>query len=440
MTIRLARSPDLSPTMPPSPPIAKSKPPRSMLGRLGVGLASVGVALAATLAWQWWQDRPLRAAEDELARGNAPRALALAEYYLDLHPASGRAESARARALVGLGKGKEAGEIYERVGAATADDLVAWARSYMLREQWSRAGAILEQVLRLRPDDADALYEIATCHTRLGRLTEATEAADRYAALPGCRARGDVLLGAIRADASDPEAAALAYERALVVEPDLEGLQVPPEEFLEQYATVLMNIGRDDDARRLLERGIAVRPTATSHHLLGKVLLRNGNQEEARRHWITSIELDPSAVSPREELVSEALARGDLAGAKEWIGPLERLADRRFPSAYLFQRLAAFEKDDAAFASWKARTDALRDKEDRIKSLEQMMASGPRSYWGTAVRAHKFATLGNWRQARDLFEGLQPRDDEDPFITELREAIRNQSPLPSLDRVPLDQK
>lgn len=426
--------------MSPSPPNTKAKFSRSPLGRLVLGLASVVIALAAAVAWQWWQERPLRAAEQELARGNAPRALALAEYYLDLHPTSGRAESARARALVGLGKGKEAGAIYERVGAATADDLVAWARSYMLREEWSRAAAILEQVLRIRPDDADALYEIATCRTRLGLLAEAAEAAERYAALPGCRARGDVLLGAIRADANDPDAAALAYERALVVAPDAAGLQVPPEEFFEQYATVLMNIGRDDEAKRLLERGLAVRPTATSHHLLGKVLARNGDEEEARRHWITSIELDPSAVSPREELVSAALARGDLEGAKEWIVPLQRLTDKRFQSAYLFQRLAAFEKDDAAFAVWKERADALRVNEDRIKSLEQMMAAGPRTYWGTAVRAHKFATLGNWRQARDLFEGLAPRGDEDPFITELREAIRTEGKLPALERVPLGPK
>lgn len=426
--------------MSPSPPNTKPKTSRSSLGRFWLGVASVVIALAGAVAWQWWQERPLRAAEQELARGNAPRALALAEYYLELHPASGRAESARARALVGLGKGKEAGAIYERVGAATADDLVAWARSYMLREEWSRAAAILEQVLRIRPDDADALYEIATCRTRLGLLAEAAEAAERYAALPGCRARGDVLLGAIRADANDPDAAALAYDRALAVAPEAQGLQVPPEEFFEQYATVLMNIGRDDEAKRLLERGLAVRPTATSHHLLGKVLARNGDEEEARRHWITSIELDPSAVSPREELVSAALARGDLEGAKEWIVPLQRLTDKRFQSAYLFQRLAAFEKDDAAFAVWKERADALRVNEDRIKSLEQMMAAGPRTYWGTAVRAHKFATLGNWRQARDLVEGLAPRGDEDPFITELREAIRTEGKLPALERVPLGQK
>jgi len=423
-----------------TPTIPRSRGPRSLLQRLGLGIAGLGIALAGALAWQWWQERPLRAAEHELARGNAPRALALAEYFLDLNPESGRADSVRARALVEMGKGEAAGEIYDRIGAASADDLVAWARSYMLREQWSRGAMILEQALRLRPADTDALYELTTCRTRLGRFSDAAESAERFAALPGCRARGDVLLGAIHADANDPDAAALAYARALAVAPDAEGLQVPPEEFFEQYATVLMNLGRDHEAMGLLERGIAARPTATSHHLLGKSLARTGKPDEARRHWITSIELDPSAVSPREELVAAALARGDLADAKQWIGPLERLTDRRFQSAYLFQRLAAFEKDDAAFAAWKARADALRVNEDRIRSLEQMMASAPRSYWGIAVRAHKFATLGNWRQAKDLFEALSKQDDEHHFVTALREAIRTERDLPPLEDVPLDLK
>ena len=423
-----------------TPSILKTKAPRSLRQRIGIGIASLGIALAAALAWQWWQERALRAAEQELARGNAPRALALAEYFLDLHPESGRAESARARALVGMGKGAEAGAIYDRIGAASADDLIAWARSFMLREQWSRAATILEQALRLRDDDADAFYELTTCRTRLGRLSDAAESAERYAALPGCRARGDVLLGAIHADANDPDAATLAYARALALAPEAEGLQVPPEEFFEQYATVLMNLGRDDDARELLERGIAVRSTATSHHLLGKALARTGAEEQARSQWMTSIELDPSAVSPREELVAAALARADLADAKKWIGPLERLTDRRFQSAYLFQRLAAFEKDDDAFAAWKVRADALRLNEDRIKSLEQMMASAPRSSWGVAVRAHKFATLGNWRQAGDLLEGLPKQDDEHPFIAALREAIRTEGTLPSIEEVPLNTK
>lgn len=424
----------MAPPRPTPPPRA----PRRGLGRLALAAAVLGVALGTTLGWQWWQERPLRAAEMELARGNAPRALALAEYFLDLHPGSGRAEAARARALVSLGKGAEASAIYERIGAATADDLVAWARSFMLREQWSRAAAILEQVLRVRPDDADALYELGTCRTRLGRFDDAAEAATRFAALPGQQARGDVLLGAIRADAGDPETAAAAYARAFALAPDGEGLQIPPEEFLVQYATILMNLGRTEDAMPLLEKSLASTPTPAAHHLLGKAVAREGDESAAETHWLAAIELDPAAVSPREDLVGAALNRGDTEAARTWIAPLARIADARFQTAYLFQRLAAAEKDDEAFARWKAVADRLRVAEDRVKTLELGMAKSPDAYWSRVVRAHKFASLGNWDQARDLVESVPKESDEPAFVAALREALRTRGTLPSLDLVPLD--
>jgi tetratricopeptide (TPR) repeat protein len=293
-------------------------------------------------------------------------------------------------------------------------------------------------VLRHYPDDADSLYELATCRTRLGRLAPAADTAERFAALPGQRARGDLLLGAILADAGKPEEAERAYARTLALTPDGTDLQVAPEEFFQQYATILMNLGRGDEAIPLLEKGLAARPTAAAHHLLGKARTRAGDEEGARLDWIAAINLDPAAVSPREELAAAAIAKGDAAAAREWLAPMGAVAERRFQAAYLFQRLAAIEKDDDAFARWKEKADSLRNLEGRITALEQMMAGSPDSYWSQVVRAHKFATLGNWQQATDLIAGITPAADEHPFVAGLREAVRTRGPLPSLDEVPLE--
>lgn len=440
--------PDKPPTDHPSvprslpPPVAapasRGRPLLRTPARRGAALAvAVALAVGGVLGWQWWQDGPLRDAEGELARGNAPRALALAEYYLDLHPGSGRAEADRARALSALGRADDAIEAYRRVGAATPDELCAWARAHMLKEEWSRAAPLLDQARRLSPEDADALYELATCRTRLGMLREALESAERFAALPGQGARGNVLLGAILADSGKADEAILAYRRAEALAPDGLGLQVPPEEFFEQYASLLLNQGRDAEAIQLFEQSLAARPTAATHHLLGKALARTGDVDGARSNWTAAIEIDPAGVTPREELANLALIAGDAAAAREWITPLQVLAERRFESAYLFQRLAALEKDDAAFATWKERADALRNHEQLISSLEQMMASAPDSYWAQVVRAHKFATLGNQAQAADMIDGVKQTEDEDAFVTELREAVRGRGPLPALERVPL---
>ena len=412
---------------------------RTPLRKLLALVVAIAAALGGVVAWQWWQEGPLRDAEVALARGQAPRALALAEYYLDLHPGSERAEADRARALSDLGRADEAIEIYKRIGAATIDELRAWARAHMVRSEWSRAAPLLEQCLRLRPTDADALYELTTCRTRLGLLTEALESADRFTALPGQGARGNILLGAIQADQSNPDEAILAYQRAEALAPDGLGLQLPPEEFFEQFGTLLLNQGRDAEAIPLFERSLAARPTPSSHHLLGKALARTGDLEGARRNWNAAIELDPAGVTPREELANLALVAGDAAAAREWLTPLEGLAEQRFESAYLFQRLAALAKDDDAFATWKEKADVLRERQQLMTTLEQLMASSPGSYWAQVVRAHKFATLGNRAQAADLINGIKRSDDEDPFVSELREAVLGNGPLPALERVPLKQ-
>ena len=452
----MARAPGLSAARPTNlhdlPAVTHSPPPsaepprvsgtpffRTPLRKLLALVVVIAAALGGVVAWQWWQEGPLRDAEAALARGQAPRALALAEYYLDLHPGSERAEADRARALSDLGRADEAIEIYKRIGAATIDELRAWARAHMIRNEWSRAAPLLEQCLRLRPTDADALYELTTCRTRLGLLTEALESAERFTALPGQGARGNILLGAIEADRSHTDEAILAYQRAEALAPDGLGLQLPPEEFFEQFGTLLLNQGRDAEAIPLFERSLAARPTPSSHHLLGKALARTGDIEGARRNWNAAIELDPAGVTPREELANLELVAGDAMAAREWLTPLEGLAEQRFESAYLFQRLAALEKDDAAFATRKEKADVLRDRQQLIAKLEQMMASSPGSYWAEVVRAHKFATLGNLAQAADLINGIERTDDEDPFVTELREAVLGNGPLPALERVPLKQ-
>ena len=274
----MVRAPGLSAARPTNlhdlPAVTHSPPPsaepprvsgtpffRTPLRKLLALVVAIAAALGGVVAWQWWQEGPLRDAEAALARGQASRALALAEYYLDLHPGSERAEADRARALSDLGRADEAIEIYKRIGAATIDELRAWARAHMVRSEWSRAAPLLQQCLRLRPTDADALYELTTCRTRLGLLTEALESADRFTALPGQGARGNILLGAIQADQSNPDEAILAYQRAEALAPDGLGLQLPPEEFFEQFGTLLLNQGRDAEAIPLFERSLAARPT-----------------------------------------------------------------------------------------------------------------------------------------------------------------------------------
>src|SRR3990167_5439818 len=121
-----------------------------------VTLVAAGGIIALAL---YWQDRTLRAARRELQDGDPQRALALVSYFLDAHPEHGGALALKARALSVTGQANAAIELYEEVGAATVEDLHAWAQAYLLLQSWSRALPLLTQVLRLESDNADALHE-----------------------------------------------------------------------------------------------------------------------------------------------------------------------------------------------------------------------------------------------------------------------------------------
>ena len=56
-------------------------------GRLvALVVVSVAGALAVALGAEWWLEWPLRKARTALAAGDAARAVALTDYFLDAHP------------------------------------------------------------------------------------------------------------------------------------------------------------------------------------------------------------------------------------------------------------------------------------------------------------------------------------------------------------------
>ncbi len=267
----------------------------------------------------------LREAQRELQNGDPERALGLVNYFLDTHPEHGRALALKARALTATGRANEAVELYEKVGAASAEDVHAWARAYLIRQSWSRALPLLTQALRMEPDDAEALYEITSCRLRLGLLLEALESARRLSEMPNQRARGLVLIAAIQNDVGNPEESIKAYQQTIEVCPDGKGLQIPPEELFLQYGTVLVKHGRGKDAIDWLKRSLVARPTPDACFYLGNAFSQAGNLAGAEEAWLKAVELDPAGFSARESLANASLQKRDYEAALKWLAPLEHL-------------------------------------------------------------------------------------------------------------------
>lgn len=417
--------------------VAATKPPRKRL--LLAALVIIIGAAATVWGIERWHTWPLRQGEAALATGDAGRAEALAGFYLEQHADDPRGQALRARALVQLGRGEEAVAIYEVIGAASADDVHAWAASYLLTQSWSRAKHLLEQVLRMQPGNADATYELATCTARLGRLKDAVELAKEYTTLTGNAPQGLLLQAIFSQDLGDSASAADAYERLLEAVPDASGLQLPPHEIFLQYGNALLDQGDAAAATVPLQRSVAIQPTGEALFRLGRAAAQAGDLEAALAAWKEAVAIQPESVSPREALAEAALATGNATEAAEWLAPLTEVATERAETAYLFQRLAASQDNTEAFARWKAIADEARERQQRDRLIEQFVIAAPTNPWAIAVRAHRFAAAGNWQQAGDLLEGLPSSFDGEPFVQDLRAAVESRTALPSLDRVPVNE-
>jgi tetratricopeptide (TPR) repeat protein len=403
-------------------------------------LAALAIAAGAVPALMYWQERPLRQAREALDQRQPEAALNRVTEHLLKNPQDTRALAFRARVLTALGRPHEAIQWFERISAAEPDDLHAWAQAYLMTEQFSRAVPVLERFLELRPDDADALYEITACYTRLGRFDEATETASRFAKIPGQEARGYLFLGTIQSDLDNTRQAANYYARVLQFDPEVKSLQVPGEEFLLQYGHTLLRAGRPVEARTVLEKSIAIRPTSEGYAMLGDARSQSGQPSEAAEAWKAALAINPAHLGAREGLANAALVAGNGENALEWLTPLESSPAVRSSTAYLLQRAYTIAKSEEKASLWREKTQALRHREAIQANLNNLLIVAPQTFWARVIRAYRFAESGNRIEAEEMIAALEHEAPEEPFVADLARAVRDGGPLPSLERLPLKLK
>ncbi|MEY4176646.1 MAG: hypothetical protein RLY70_220 [Planctomycetota bacterium] len=408
---------------------------RSRRRRWLFAMAALVAAAAATWAVLEYQERPLLHAAREFQAGKAARALAWSNYYLEGRPDDSRAQMWKARALVELNRPVEALAIFERVNAASFDEVHAWAKAYLLQQQWTRALPLLTLAANLQPADADVLHELTTCRIRMGLLDEAADSASRLTRLPGQEARGWLLQATIHNDVGDYLKTIECYRKTLALSPDATGLQLAPHEVFLQFGLVLLNAGQPAEGQVLLRRSLALLPTTDAAAALGNALSLAGDSDGAKAAWQRAVELSPSNLSAREALAKAAMQDRDFAAGKRWL-TINGQVTARSSSAYLMHRLLTLEGDQAAAEAWAKRADEYRQREQRVTRMDELLLRSPRDYWSNVIRAYRFAQAGNWPQAADMLKALTADGTRDPFVGKLAEAVRVRGPLPSLDEIP----
>jgi tetratricopeptide (TPR) repeat protein len=253
-------------------------------------------------------------------------------------------------------------------------------------------------------------------------------------------ARGNVLVGTICGDLKNYAAAAEAFEEVLRHDPNAEKLQVSPAAFFLQYGRILLELGKPDKALLPLRRSVAVRQDGEAFALLGDAALQMGEPAKARAAWVKAVQVQPLNRPAREALADLSLQQNDPKAALDWLKPLETTEPLDSGTSYLLQRTYVALGDAATADTWKQRTDAIREQEKRRRVLDLLLVESPNSFWARCIRAHRFASSGNWGEAEMLADMLIKESPADPFVIELVDAIRRKAALPSLDRVPIEQR
>jgi tetratricopeptide (TPR) repeat protein len=402
---------------------------------LAVVIAAVSGSLVGGV---WWQERPLHEAEALLETGDARGAIRLVNRFLREHPSHGRAQGIKARALVEVGDPAAAIALFEQAGAQDARELHAWARALVQQQQWSAAAPLLERVLAARIDQADVLLELTACRAKLGEFADAREAAREYASLPGCEARGLVMLGALHKEQDKLRDACAAWERVLELCPEGDGLQVPAAEFFYEFGRATL-LARDPvRAIELLERSRQFAPQADTLLALGEAYSQSGRIDEASDAWREAVSHDPEHVLARLSLANLALGRRDVHEAQDWLRPLEASANITSDVAFSLERMYQFLDNADEARRWRTRGEGLLAQEEVEKAVYCWVRDKPDSSWARVIRAYRFAEAGNWIEAERMLGPVLPSSPEHGFVMALSHAIQTRGDLPELVHIAED--
>jgi tetratricopeptide (TPR) repeat protein len=412
---------------------------RSRLRSLMLFLIALGFIASVVWGVLWWNDRPFAAIESHLQNGEFDRALTSINVFRREQGSSTRLIVLRARALAELGRWQEAVRIFEQVGPDNAQAHRAFADALLHLEQWSAAEGVLQVLLELTGEDKDALHELTVCRIKLGRGDEALESAHRLAAISGNEGRGNVLIGKIHETQNNTRLTIESWNRVLEIHPDAKGLQVSPGEFTAMYGSALLDGGQPEEAVSMLKWSVKTRPHAETFVMIGKACIQLNQKPEAVNAWKQAIALDRLNRESREELANAALQQSAPKEALDWLSPLLEDTMEHSSTAYILQRIYSLLKDEKLSSHWRQQAKELRLIEDRNAAIDHSLIETPNSFWSRYIRAHRFATAGNWSEAALLVNGLLEDDAGIPLLQDLAIAVRTRGKPPSLNRLPIDQ-
>ncbi|MDX2035293.1 MAG: tetratricopeptide repeat protein [Isosphaeraceae bacterium] len=319
-----------------------------------------GIYVAA-IAWHRAEIESLSRRRDWLG------VVATARRLLLIHPDDGVATRLAARASIRLGRPLEALEFLRRAGGLDLEDLHLLGAGLLREGRVAEAGEVYRRILETSPNDTLALKRAAAIDLADQRWDRAESLAKRLIELPKGRIAGHTLAGSIyyhlgRKGIVGMFGMALGeFEQVLAADPELREMPLPQGLFWNQYASILIEEGRNEQARAAIERRLSQAgddPGLLTR--LGELLESAGDAEGAADAWRRALAIDPGRSETELALGRSALRRGDLAEAEARIRRAVDAEPDSIEALYawsnLLQRLGRRGEADAA----RTRVERLR--------------------------------------------------------------------------------
>ncbi len=218
------------------------------------------------------------------------------------------------RVYVHFGAGEHAAALQEGRSILAEDPGNASVRYYMAGAlsrlgRWGEARDELLRLLERRPDDTEALANLAWCQTNLEQLEEAKATYNRILAIFPAHVQAESGLANLAFVSGDYQEAARLYRQLLARRPN----HLPS---LLTLAQIFEGAGRTKEAEVVYEQILHVEPDHVDTWLnLGWVQFQQGKHEEAVASLQKALERDPNSPEIRAALGDVWLATRNFQGA-----------------------------------------------------------------------------------------------------------------------------
>jgi tetratricopeptide (TPR) repeat protein len=216
------------------------------------------------------------------------------ESYVAAHPTA--AEGWRELGYVRFRLHKPTGSLDAYAQAAklslvTATDLTISAQDYLLMMDTVSAAQALEQARKLDPSDLEAVYQLGRVRYKQGRMDEAIACFQQVLRADPSRIKAQENLGLSLEHAGQMDAAIAAYQSAVTLDAASTAHNEHPYLYL---GTLLVKVGRAEEAVPVLRRGVALDPQSGKLHAeLGRAYFNLKQIPEAQAEMEEAVRLDP---------------------------------------------------------------------------------------------------------------------------------------------------